>query len=149
MWYNYICYTFCRDTIFSPNSKLLKYKPNEPNTINLQRVGERAGLLANEIMASKDLRYEQAQKLIKFDEIIVRGDALLFNSLLLKVHATIILFIFSFFLSFSDPPLYVEFFTLYSFLLDHLDCTLLHHLNLYLSICLVKHLLWFSVNSGG
>ena len=149
MWYNYICYTFCRDTIFSPNSKLLKYKPNEPNTINLQRAGEKARLLVNEITASKDLRYEQAQKLIKFDEIIVRGDALLFNSLLLKVHATIILFIFSFFLSFSDPPLYVEFFTLYSFLLDHLDRTLVHHLNLYLSICLIKHILWLSMNSGG
>ena len=41
------------------------------------------------------------------------------------------------------------FFTLYSFLLDHLDRTLVHHLNLYSSICLVKYLLWLSVNSGG
>ena len=112
-------------------------------------MSERAGLLANEITASKDLRYEQAQKLIKFDEIIVRGDALLFNSLFLKVHATVILFLFSFFLSFSDPPLYVGFFTLYSFLLNHLDRTLVYHLNLYLSIYLVKHLLWLSVNGGG
>ena len=48
-------------------------------------MGERAGLLANEITASKDLRYEQAQKLIKFDEIVVQGDALLFNSLFLRV----------------------------------------------------------------
>ena len=48
-------------------------------------MGGRAGRLANEIMASKDLRYEQAQKLIKSDEIVVRGDALLFNSLFLRV----------------------------------------------------------------
>ena len=40
-------------------------------------------------------------------------------------------------------------FTLYSFLLGHLDRTLIHHLNLYLSICLVKRLLWLSVNGGG
>ena len=59
-------------------------------------MSERAGLLANEITASKDLRYEQAQKLIKFDEIVVRGDAVLLNSLFLKFHATVILFLFSF-----------------------------------------------------
>ena len=55
----------------------------------------------------------------------------------------------SFLVVFSDPPLYVGFFTLYSFLLDHLDRTLVHHLNLYLSIYLVKHLLWLFVNGGG
>ena len=44
-------------------------------------MGERAGLLANKITASKDLRYEQAQKLIKFDEIVVRGDGLIIKSL--------------------------------------------------------------------
>ena len=64
---------------------------------------ERIGPLANEITTSKDLRYEQAQKLIKFDEIVVQGDALLFNSLFLKVHATVILFLFSFTL-FSPIP---------------------------------------------
>ena len=68
-------------------------------------MGERAGLLANEITASKDLRYEQAQKLIKFDEIVVQGDALLFNSLFLKVHATVILVLFSFTLFLRSPPL--------------------------------------------
>ena len=73
----------------------------------------------------------------------------MFSSLFLRVHATVILFLFSLSLSFFDPLLYGGFFTLYSFLLDHLDCTLVHHLNLYLSICLVKHLLWFSVNGGG
>ena len=66
-------------------------------------MGERAGLLANKITASKDLRYEQAQKLIKFDEIVVRGDALSFNSLFLKVHATVILFLFFFTLFFPIP----------------------------------------------
>ena len=59
-------------------------------------MGKRAGPLANEITTSKDLRYEQAQKPIKFDEIVVQVDALLFNSLFLKVHATVILFLFSF-----------------------------------------------------
>ena len=68
-------------------------------------MGEKTGLLANEITVSKDLKYEQAQKLIKFDEIVVRGDALLFNSLFLKVHATVILFLFSFTLFFRSPTL--------------------------------------------
>ena len=52
----------CRDTIYNPSPKWLEYKPNEPNTINFQRVDERAGLLANEITASNDLKYEQAHK---------------------------------------------------------------------------------------
>ena len=34
----------------------------EPNIINLQRVGERAELLANWTTASKDLKGEQAEK---------------------------------------------------------------------------------------
>ena len=68
-------------------------------------MGEKTGLLANEITVSKDLKYEQAQKLIKFDEIVVRGDALLFNSLFLKVHATVILFLFSFALFLRSPSL--------------------------------------------
>ena len=53
---------YCKDTICSPSPKWLGCKPNEPNTINLQKVDEKAGLLANEITASKDLKYEQAQK---------------------------------------------------------------------------------------
>ena len=68
-------------------------------------MGERAGSLANEITASKDLRYEQAQKLIKSDEIVVRVDALLFNSLFLKVHAIVILFLFSFAIFLQSPSL--------------------------------------------
>ena len=39
--------------------KELGYELNEPNTINLLRVGERAGLLVNGTTASKDLKYEQ------------------------------------------------------------------------------------------
>ena len=68
-------------------------------------MGERAGLLANEITASKDLKYEQAQKLIKFDEIVIRGDALLLNLLFLKFHAIVILFLFSFTLFLRSPSL--------------------------------------------
>ena len=50
----------CRVTICSPSPKEMRYEPNKPNTINLQRVDERAGLLANWTTASKDLKYEQA-----------------------------------------------------------------------------------------
>ena len=48
--------------ICNPNPKDLGYEPNEPNTMNLQRVGEKVGLLANGPMASKDLKDEQRQK---------------------------------------------------------------------------------------
>ena len=71
------------------------------------------------------------------------------NSPFLKVNAIVILFLLSFSFFFFYPFLMGGFFTLYSFLLDHLDRTLVHHLNLYSSICLVKYLLWLSVNSGG
>ena len=39
-------YIYYKVTICSPNPDELGYKPNEPNTINLQRVGERTELLA-------------------------------------------------------------------------------------------------------
>ena len=48
-----------RVTICSSSPKDLGYEPNEPNTINLQRVGKRAGLLANGTTANKDFKYEQ------------------------------------------------------------------------------------------
>ena len=54
--------SICRVTICSPSPKELGYEPNESNTINLQRMGERAGLLANWTTASKDLKCEQAEK---------------------------------------------------------------------------------------
>ena len=38
-------YQQCRVMICSPSPKDLGYEPNEPNTMNLQRVGERIGLL--------------------------------------------------------------------------------------------------------
>ena len=37
----------CRVTICNPNPEELGYKPNELNTINLQRVSKRTGLLVN------------------------------------------------------------------------------------------------------
>ena len=49
-------------TIRSPSPKDLGYKPNEPNTMNLQIVGERVGLLANGLTDNKDLKDEQTQK---------------------------------------------------------------------------------------
>ena len=33
--------------------------------------------------------------------------------------------------------------------MDHLDRTIVNHLNLHSSTCPIRHLLWFSVNSGG
>ena len=45
--------------ICSPSPKDLGYEPNEPNIMNLWRVGERAGLLANGTTTNKDFKYEQ------------------------------------------------------------------------------------------
>ena len=83
---------------------------------------------------------------MKFD---IRGDALLFNSLFQKVNTTVILSLFPFSIFFLPIPSYEESFTLYNFLLDYLHRTLVNHLNLYSSICLIKHLLWLSVNGSG
>ena len=81
---------------------------------------------------------------IKLDEINVRGDELLFEQLFLRANttlsATVILFLFPFSIS-LDPPPSGRSFTLYSFFLNYLDRTLVHHLNPYLSICPIKHLL--------
>ena len=54
-----------------------------------------------------------------------------------------------FFSIFRSPPFSGRSFTLYSFFLNYPDCTLVHHLSLHLSICLISHLLWLSVNGDG
>ena len=36
----------------------LEPKPNEPSTINLQKIGEKARLFASVITANKDLKYK-------------------------------------------------------------------------------------------
>ena len=51
-------------------------------------------------------------------------------------------------LCFPIPILWGSF-TLYSFLLNHLDRTLVNHLNLHSSTCPIRHLFWLSVNGGG
>ena len=88
---------------------------------------------------------------VNIGEMLVRGGELLFKSLFLKDSsmfiATVIFFLFSSTVSFRSLP-YGGFFTLYIFL-NHLYRTLVHHLNLYSSICLIKHFLWLSVNDGG
>ena len=88
---------------------------------------------------------------VKLDEMVVLGDELLFKPLFLKANttlsATVIPFLFLS-LCFSIPILWGSF-TSYSFLLDHLDRTLVNHLNFHLSICPIRHLLWLFVNSGG
>ena len=71
-------------------------------------MGERAGLLANWITASKDLKGEQAEKHTKHDIMVVRGDELLLISLFLKIDttlkATVNLFLLLFTI-FFDPSL--------------------------------------------
>ena len=79
------------------------------------------------------------RKDIKLDEIVVRGDELLLNSLFLKVNAIVVLFLFSFFYFFRSF-FHGESFTLYSFLLDYLDRTLASHLNFHSSTCPIRHL---------
>ena len=89
---------------------------------------------------------------VKLDEMVVREDELLFKSLFLKANTTlsttVIHFLF-FFTMFFDPLLIGGgSFTLYSFLLDHLDCTLVNHLNFHSNICSINPLFWFFVNGG-
>ena len=87
---------------------------------------------------------------IKFDETNIRGDEMLFEQLFLRtdttLSATVILFLFPF--SIFLPPPSERSFTLYNFFLNYPDRILVHHLSLHLSICLIKHLLWLSVNDG-
>ena len=90
---------------------------------------------------------------IKLDEINVRRDKLLFEQLFLKanttISATVNFFLFLFSISPDPPPPSQRSFILYSLFLNYLDRTLVHHLNPYLSICPIKHLLCLSVNGGG
>ena len=89
---------------------------------------------------------------IKLDELNVWGGKLLFEQLILRANTTFNatwFFFFLFSLYFSIPPLSRRSFTLYSFFLNYLDRTLVHHLSPYLSICPISHLLWLSVNGGG
>ena len=86
--------------------------------------------------------------LIKLDELKVRGGELLFEQLSLRANttlsATMILFLSNF-----QSPLSGRAFTLYSFFLHYSDRTLVYHLSLHLSTCLISHLLWLSVNGSG
>ena len=84
--------------------------------------------------------------------MVVRGDELLFESLFLKANttlsATVIFFSLFFYFVFWSSS-YGGSFTLYSFLLDHLDHTLINHLNLHSSTCPIRKLLWLSMNGSG
>ena len=88
---------------------------------------------------------------IKLDELNVREDELLFEQLILRANttlsATVILFLFTLSI-FSNSPPSGRSVTLYSFFLNYLDCTLVHHLSPHSSICPIRHLLWLSVNDG-
>ena len=88
---------------------------------------------------------------IKLDELNVREDELLFEQLILRANttlsATVILFLFPLSI-FSNSPHSGRSVTLYSFFLNYLDCTLVHHLSPHSSICPIRYLLWLSVNGG-
>ena len=83
------------------------------------------------------------------DEMFVRGDELLFKPLFLKDSTTfshtVTLFL-PFPTIFFRPLSYGGFFTLYSFLSNHLNRTLVTHLNLHSSACPIRHFLWLSVH---
>ena len=84
------------------------------------------------------------------DEMYVRGDELVIKSLFLKDRSTLCYnssFSILLYYIFSIPPLWRVFYIIYT-CLGHLHHTLVHHLNLYSSICLIKHLLWLSVNGS-
>ena len=89
---------------------------------------------------------------IKLGEISVRRDKLLFEQLFLRANTTlstiVILFLFLFSIS-PDPLPSGRSFTLYSFFLNYLERTLVHHLSPHSSICPIRHILWLFVNSGG
>ena len=117
-------------------------------------MGERAGLLANGLTDNKDLKDEQTQKRtqIKLDKLNVRGGELLFEQLILTANTTLnakMIFFSLFSLSIFWSPLSGRSFTLYNFFLHYPDHTLVHHLNLHLSICPISYFLWLSVNGGG
>ena len=90
--------------------------------------------------------------LIKFDELNIRGDELLFEQLILRANtilsAMMILFLSSLSI-FRSLPFSGRSFTLSSFFLNYPNCTLVHHLSPHLSICPISHLLWLSMNGGG
>ena len=81
----------------------------------------------------------------------VRGDGLIIKPLFLKDSSTLC---YSNFISillhylFPISSLWRVFYIIYTYL-GHLHRTLVHHLNLYSSICLIKHLPWLSVNGSG
>ena len=62
--------------------------------------------------------------------------------------ATVVLFLLPFTIFLRSPPLWRGFHIIYT-CLGHPHRTLVHHLNLYSSICLIKHLPWLSVNGSG
>ena len=79
------------------------------------------------------------------------GDGLIIKSLFLK-DSSILCYSSSFFILLyyilSIPPLWRVFHIICTFL-GRLHRTLVHHLNLYSSICLIKHFSWLSMNSSG
>ena len=81
---------------------------------------------------------------IKLDELNVRGGELLFETFILRANTTLsatMIFLSFFSLSIFRSLLSGRAFTLYNFFLHYPDRTLVHYLNLHLSICPISHLL--------
>ena len=78
---------------------------------------------------------------VNIGEMLIRGDELLFKLLFLKDSstfiATVVLILFS---PTQFPPQLMEGLARYISFFGFLHHTLVPHLNLYLSICLIKHL---------
>ena len=85
------------------------------------------------------------------DEMYVRGDDLVIKSLFLKDSSTLCYSCsFSILLHYVFPisSLWRVFHIILSFS-SHFHRTFVHHPTLYSSMCLIKHLLWLSVNGNG
>ena len=85
------------------------------------------------------------------DDMYVRGNGLIVKSLFLKDSSTLCYsssFSIPFYYISPPSPLWRVFHIIYT-CLGHPYHTLVYHLNLYSSICLIKHLPCLSVNSSG
>ena len=96
--------------------------------------------------ASMNLKDDQANiKNIELNEIVVRGGQLSYKSI--KPVRSMILIVTVLFLYFFGPLL-MGVLSHYISPLDHLDPTLVDHLNFHLSVCPIRHPLRFSVSCG-
>ena len=96
--------------------------------------------------ASMNLEDDKANiKNVELNEIVVWGGQLSYKSI--KPVRSVILIVTVLFLYFFGPVL-MGVLSHYIAPLDHLDPTLVDHLNFHLSVCPIRHPFWFSVSCG-